>query len=80
MDSTLDLGMRGFAGSKEGHWENVNELHDSANPNVGWALRYIKAMHQQKMIHGAVARSALQVTEGACCIVPETNKMNSNDP
>lgn len=52
--STLYLGMRGTEESREGQWENVNELNESADPNVGCALSYIKAMFQLKRIHHSV--------------------------
>ncbi len=77
--STLYLGMRGTGESREGHWENVNELNESADPNVGCALSYIKAMFQQKRIHHSMDLSALEVTERAHCAAPEANKTTSND-
>lgn len=49
--SALYLGMCGIAESKKGHRENVNELNESADPNVGCALSYIKAVLQQKRLH-----------------------------
>lgn len=45
---TLYLGMRGIGESREGHCENVNELNESADPNVGCALSYIKATFEHK--------------------------------
>lgn len=71
--------MRGTGESREGHWENVNELNESADPNVGCALSYIKATFQPKRIHHSVDLSALEVTERAHCVVPEANKTTSND-
>lgn len=73
--STLYLGVRGIWESREGHWENVNELNESADPNVGCALSYIKAMFQQKRIRQSVDISALKVTVWAQCVVPRANKM-----
>lgn len=73
--STLYLGMCGIAESNKGHWENVNELNESADPNVGCALSYIKAMFQQKRVTHGVHLSALGVTERAHCVLPGANKM-----
>lgn len=44
------LGVRGTEEGREGHCSNVNELNESAGPNVGCALSYIKATFQQKAI------------------------------
>lgn len=76
---TLYLGMCGIGESRKGHWENVNELSESADPNVGCALSYIKAMFQQKRLHCGVDLSALGVTERALSVVPQVNKMDTND-
>ena len=64
--STLYLGMRGIGESREGHCENVNQLNESADPNVGCALSYVKATFEQKRIHHSVDLSASEVSS-LCC-------------
>lgn len=59
------LGVRGTEEGREGHCSNVNELNESACPNVGCALSYIKTTFQQKEIRSNVATSAVKVTVGA---------------
>lgn len=76
---TLYLGMCGIGESREGRWENVNELNESADPNVGCALSYIKAAFQQKRIRHSVDLSASEVTGRARSVVPEAKKTASND-
>lgn len=77
--STLYLGMRRIGESRKGHGENVNELNESADPNVGCALSYIKAMFQQNRLHYAVDRSTAGVTERTHCVLPQAKKMDIND-
>lgn len=77
--STPHLGTCGIGESREGHWENVNELNESANPNVGCALSYVKAAFRQKRTRHGVDVSASEVTERARFVMPEATKMASND-
>lgn len=76
--STLYLGLRGTGESREGHWENVNELNESADPNVGCALSYIKASVPAAE-DTCVEPSASEVTERAHCVVSGARRMASND-
>lgn len=61
--------------SRRGHWWNVNESHDSAHPNVGCALSYVKAVFPQKRMWQSADNSASKVAFGARRVVPGVNKI-----
>lgn len=56
----LDLRTCGIAESRKGHWENVNEVNESADPNAGCALIYIKAVFHQKRLRHSAHHSSLE--------------------
>lgn len=54
--------------STKGHRENANESSESAGPNGGCALSYIKATFPQKRLHLGADLCASGWTKSADCV------------